>query len=493
MPSACLIDQFLKRYESEEHQNHYSKLADHISKLCREWLSPKGEKGVQANVTCRVKATNRLREKLESRERIRGRDYRSEKEIWDDIVDLVGVRIALFFPSDRKPVCKTIGERLFIEKVVEHPKPVHPKPIGGESQTDQRKGKARLEWSSMNYQDDDTALEYDRKFQGYQATHLWARFYDGRRPLWCPEGQDKVEIQIMTVLQSAWSEVEHDILYKHLHGKPSDLECQMLDSLNGLVSIGEMYLNQLSTVREFRIHSDDDKTKRFHNEYELGAFLFSEIAELRRDQLTSPSLELLRKFLGLSCVDADTKHLLGKELSKSRVEIERALQCDLLPNRKEKENMARIITRSIYLRRGLSVKACEIQPSTPLEKCGILISTVISLHDLFPPTSTWANELTGSGGKEQGLRPAQRGTRSDLKWLISAQTPKSVVLRELQELHASESAKIERLWKWFSEHDSDIVDFVFGISKLGVARDLPEDLETLGQIRCSVERRLLEP
>ena len=55
----------------------------------------------------------------------------------------------------------------------------------------------------------------------------------------------KTEIQVASVLMHAWSEVEHDLVYKPLNGTLSEEELAILDELNGLVLAGEIALERL--------------------------------------------------------------------------------------------------------------------------------------------------------------------------------------------------------------------------------------------------------
>ena len=56
----------------------------------------------------------------------------------------------------------------------------------------------------------------------------------------------RVEIQIITVVMHAWSEVEHDLIYKNPWGLAPDLEIdRMLDAINGLSITSEILLRQL--------------------------------------------------------------------------------------------------------------------------------------------------------------------------------------------------------------------------------------------------------
>ena len=58
----------------------------------------------------------------------------------------------------------------------------------------------------------------------------------------------RIEIQVASVLMHAWSEVEHDLIYKPLQGTLSKEELAILDELNGLVLAGEIALERLQAA-----------------------------------------------------------------------------------------------------------------------------------------------------------------------------------------------------------------------------------------------------
>ncbi|KAJ4993123.1 hypothetical protein SVAN01_01475 [Stagonosporopsis vannaccii] len=60
------------------------------------------------------------------------------------------------------------------------------------------------------------------------------------------EWASRVEIQITTVVMHAWSEVEHDLIYKNIYDLPHDLNIdRILDATNGLSITSEILLSQL--------------------------------------------------------------------------------------------------------------------------------------------------------------------------------------------------------------------------------------------------------
>ena len=99
----------------------------------------------------------------------------------EQITDLAGVRVILFLPRTVDEVCKCIEKQFEVVERVDH----------GQS------------------------LLQQERF-GYQSIHFIIRLNAQRLAL--PEYQrfngSKAEIQVRTILQHAWAEIEHDIGYK---------------------------------------------------------------------------------------------------------------------------------------------------------------------------------------------------------------------------------------------------------------------------------------
>lgn len=66
--------------------------------------------GIRAIVTSRAKNPARLRTKVQRRNSRREEPYQTIEEIYDDIADLSGVRVSLYFPGDRGKVDAIISE-----------------------------------------------------------------------------------------------------------------------------------------------------------------------------------------------------------------------------------------------------------------------------------------------------------------------------------------------------------------------------------------------
>ncbi|HEX3174782.1 MAG TPA: hypothetical protein VHQ43_11265 [Solirubrobacterales bacterium] len=89
---------------------------------------------------------------------------------------------------------------------------------------------------------------------GYQSVHFLVKFSEARRSL--PEyarfKELITEVQVRTILQHAWAEIEHDIQYKAVETIPTSIR-RRFTSLAGLVEIAD---------REFQAISTEDKRNR---------------------------------------------------------------------------------------------------------------------------------------------------------------------------------------------------------------------------------------
>src|ERR1051326_8155975 len=197
--------------------------------------------GMRSIVTGRAKSPTRLEAKI--RQRKKRNPYDSVDSISKDIVDLAGARVALYFPADRSGVDKLIRSNFDITEPVK----VFP---------DQAK-----------------TPTYQKSFSGYWATHYRVRLLEtGLSDVQKRYAEARVEIQVASVLMHAWSEVEHDLVYKPFEGTLSDEEYAILDELNGLVMAGEIALERLQKAGEARVAASE---RAFVNHYDLAAHLLS--------------------------------------------------------------------------------------------------------------------------------------------------------------------------------------------------------------------------
>lgn len=229
-----VIDNFIIQYEKE--YDFYKQLA----RLGHEILESEIiNRGIKAIVSSRAKRIDRLKEKLIKRNQ--KENYKSKTAIEKDIIDLAGIRVALYFPSERKILGQVIGDLFEIIEPKEFPENPHEPKL-------------------------------NKRFSGYWATHY-------RVKLKKSDEVDKrftntvFEIQVASVLMHAWSEVEHDLVYKPFSGKLSDEELAILDEINGLVLTGEIALERLQkaiterTQQQAEITDKYDLTNLMFNNY----------------------------------------------------------------------------------------------------------------------------------------------------------------------------------------------------------------------------------
>lgn len=131
----------------------------------------------------------------------------------DEITDLAGVRVITFFT-------RTLDE---VDELVKR-----------EFDVVERSDKADL-------------LEVDRL--GYQSIHYLVRLKDSRTelPEYAPHKGRVAEVQVRTILQHAWAEIQHDVQYKAVHTLPVGLG-RRFAALAGLLELAD---------REFQAIEDD--------------------------------------------------------------------------------------------------------------------------------------------------------------------------------------------------------------------------------------------
>lgn len=264
-----LVDQIISQYQRE--YDYYQRVAQNCQQQCEAYLE---SNGIRALVTSRAKRHDRFERKI--RKRTPRKNYQTIQDIYDDIMDLSGVRIALYFPGDRDEVRKIIKSR-FEEAI----------PPKTEFNREESNNKPR--------------------FSGYSATHYFVKLkpetlaYQQHR--YC---KTIIEIQVASVLMHAWAEVDHDLVYKPLQGEISEGEYQLLDQINGLVIAGEIALEQLQKALETRVKGEESE---FNNHYELASYLFEIVTPNTRKstELAMGRIDILFGFLKETHLDTPKK------------------------------------------------------------------------------------------------------------------------------------------------------------------------------------------
>ncbi|MEA4846158.1 MAG: RelA/SpoT domain-containing protein, partial [Clostridiaceae bacterium] len=256
-----LIESFLQRYAKE--YDFYNELAHQVAMICETIIQ---RSGIRAIVTYRAKKPDSLMGKLIKRNSVK--KYQSIEQIYRDIVDLSGVRIAIYFPEDREEIGRLIESEFNTERIKKFPN------------ADQKL-----------HQED----PFKRRFSGYDAVHYRVRIKEDKL-----EENNKrfahaqVEIQIASSFMHAWAEVEHDLAYKPQIGSLSGEESMILDELNGLVLSGEAALEKLQKAFKYRIASME---QQFNNHYELAALIREKAGSSLLKDYYMGRVDILLKFL----------------------------------------------------------------------------------------------------------------------------------------------------------------------------------------------------
>ena len=444
-------------------------LAGEVEEQCRGKLQ---DAGIEAIITSRQKSKDSLRKKLYTRNKVfdEGRGYKEKGDILQDIFDLAGVRIALYFPNHNERV----------KEIIKGTFDVVPKPSKKEesdqshleNQTDLSKNSA----ASSQICDDSNRSHRD-KFPGYVAEHYRVRIKtiasgtgDHRKRHF---NRDRiVEIQVMSVLLHAWAEVNHDIQYKRVFEEASPQEKKILDSLNGLVLTGELLVEQL-----YDLYIDRTKTP-FENKYSLGVFLFKRIPSMEKE-VNKAFIDVLRLFLEV--LDMDTPETFGSKLKEILAERDNGLHNKW----KQKYSPFYLKTPVCIMDYILSTlppetesKAVKNLKSKYIENkldtyyCQVILSALVWLLKLFEPSQTMESEW---GKQKERFSPEEK---SSFEWACGG--AKRVDILRGHPTEAREKKCLETLWSWFERQGNSIFSFVFRISKIGVLRELSaEDLRSL--------------
>lgn len=248
-----IIDDFIKQYNKEF--DYYQKLSQIIASKIEDQLF---KRGIKAIVTNRAKRPDRLKDKIVKR--YEEKKYKTVEDIYSDIVDLAGIRVSLYFPSEREIIDELINELFRIVKTKKFPNEAH-------------------------------TPKYEKRFSGYWATHYRVNLKEEsltKRYL-----ETVAEIQVASVLMHAWSEVEHDLVYKPFSGNLSKEELAILDEINGLVLSGEIALERLQSAMSERTK----KQNEIKDKYELTNYLLSNLDKDYLNKIKLGDTYLLNNYL----------------------------------------------------------------------------------------------------------------------------------------------------------------------------------------------------
>ena len=219
METDDLVDAICSEFERQ--RPLYDEFALCCHELVEKLLVRKGLKDLVHSVTRRTKLSERLREKL----------MREDKHYSavTDVTDLAGLRIITYFADDVDKVASVIEREFKIDE---------------ENSVDKR-----------------AVMDPDRF--GYLSLHYVCALTDERtnqtenepfRGLLC-------EVQIRSILQHAWAEMEHDLGYETREAVPRDAQ-RRFAKLAGLLEVADDEFGRLRTDLRAYARDVDDRIER---------------------------------------------------------------------------------------------------------------------------------------------------------------------------------------------------------------------------------------
>lgn len=178
-PNQSTQDHMLAQYD--ERFAEYGRFTERLASLIGQLVDAEGIK--IHSVTYRVKAKESLAQKLTSGERL----YSSIEEV----TDIAGVRVITYFPDDVDRISDLVEREFEVDE---------------ERSVDKR------------------ALMDPERF-GYMSVHYVVKFSPARLrlPEYSAFRDVAAEVQVRSILQHAWAEIEHDLGYKSKQAVPAHI------------------------------------------------------------------------------------------------------------------------------------------------------------------------------------------------------------------------------------------------------------------------------
>jgi ppGpp synthetase/RelA/SpoT-type nucleotidyltranferase len=266
MTQKILSSRILVKYKKK--QKLYSDFALAMQSILEQLL--KGYDYKYTFVSSRAKDLVKLKEKIERKEK-EGKIYKK----LEDIEDLAGVRVIFYLESDRKKFLEALN-----------------KEFGGNAK-----------------------IENEDKESGYKATHVILSLDKKRSSLaeYKKYNELKCEVQLTSIFYHAWSELEHDIIYKkdknlkeYTLEKLKDSFASMMEHVMGASMIADHINSKYLMLKKASEVVDGDIVKR--------------VSKSSNDEI----YEILQLFEDLEYKNSDdvlllVKSVLDKKPSKQRV------------------------------------------------------------------------------------------------------------------------------------------------------------------------------
>lgn len=478
-----VIKAFMEEWPKNQH--FYEAIAPKARDICVASLQ---QRGIQCSAEFRIKETASLEKKLHARQKVKPQPYESPADIRDDIVDLAGVRIRLYFPRQRRAVGRIINRVFTVKKEKTFPEPANGKIAAATDDEDyEYQGDGNLTHKDESDEEDDTLDTLPEPFPGYCADQNHVSL----KPEDCPPGKDwhtgRIEIQVVSIVRHVWAEVEHDLEYKTL-AVAGDAEREVLKALSGTIQLAERFLNQLYDLQRFN--------GPFETVHQLGSYL-RQCMQVKMDGGSETLVENLGEvdllWQLLRATGLNGRQQFRKVLEKmdfsvhsqglSPVTVGRHTIPPTIINYIMEE-----IVRSAYGERRVAaqLKARRSQGEENEYKLEAIIDSFVLVSHLFGLEERVALVMNTNSDTAAWNRVIEMVAwlHGDQPWkFYQHQTP----------LERRGKDMIDRLWAHFESHDQRPMQMVFRLARLGVVKTRVADrtrlvpaLETL--INCAKQK-----
>ncbi|KAH8692235.1 hypothetical protein BGW36DRAFT_348441 [Talaromyces proteolyticus] len=424
------VEEFIKSWDKMQY--YHEKLASIVGEKCQQALK---DRGIPCNVSWRVKEADSLKRKIYTRQHPNKPKFQSEKDIVEDITDLAGVRIALYWPEHKKMVPNILESFVRIKK--------------NKSVSD-----------SDNQ--DEQARRRARRFQWYSADHYIVGLKQ-EQGVKIGNEEDNIEVQVVTVLRNALAEVEHNLVYKPLSGVPSWEEHNIIDGLSGVIYMGECFLDQLW---DSRARKSEDTKEPFENIYDLGLCLSRLVSDnVQSEDSDLGSLRPLLPLLEIYSLNSpfELKELLASMNSQKVRSHIKAAYGDIQPT------MSVCIMDYILFQRD-SARIRKEQSSTGGNELEKIYTTFIWLDELFPPSTSWFGPLLLKNNLPENENSA---LLQAFKWL--GQSTTQDLLTNPEKMTHNARNQLCELWSWFGRHRERPIQLASQLCELNIVRDLKKE------------------
>ncbi|KAF3390408.1 hypothetical protein F1880_009147 [Penicillium rolfsii] len=433
---------FVQQYRDID-MTKYQTTLNAVEEICRQVLS---SHAIPHAYESRLKGLDSLEGKLAKFERRQGFHYQAIEDIKRDIVDLAGLCILVHVPSDRKRAGDILKDVFIVRKAFDHPK-------------------------------DDEIKEGQKKDQGYVATHLHVFLKDKDLDDHDLDHSDRklVEIQIISTSLRAWSNREHDLIYKP-KGKSTRAQRQTMSTMRSIVVLDEELHEQIEEEDAYKAAKETRSLKTLDD---VGCILQKWLEEHQGAWFQGHTCgSCTSLFMFLTSRNMNTRRGLYQVLEETFGPDSEAAYSKLASQYPSGSlTLVIFIMDRLLLRNDesgvpdeLSGKGHEVH----VYKLRALMSTIVWLSRLFVPEFKWQQVFVGQN---------QESLREGLVWLSSARQD---FFLEGSLLGRDDVAILEQLWGWFEHQSARQVRLAFAISKNGMFRSRSDVRKVVEPLICGL-------